>query len=217
MRLRNVRRAILLRLFDTLYRAGNWLYDPLTVLFFGSSWHEWRRTVLPWVRNGRVLELGCGTGVLLSELANHSSQVVGIDVSTAMLARARKRIADSRISLGQADGTALPFVENSFETVLATFPSGYITTPAARAEVARVLAPGGVFIVVASARFTRFQWKRPFIHPILRIAYGSPTSMNRWPTDLLDHPRIPGGWHDLQTSEGTAYVWIGRKHLNAVG
>jgi SAM-dependent methyltransferase len=211
-----IRRRILSRLFDLLYRMGAWIYDPLTVVFFGPEWHRWRSTVLQSVVPGPVLEIGCGTGKLLPELQRRSGFAVGLDLSKSML-RAANRRRTGTYQLVRADGTRLPFRDSSFQTVVSTFPASYIARASTLEEIARVLDTGGQFVVVVSARFDRFQWRRPFIHPILRLAYGSARSMNRWPDDLLAHPELPGDWHDLSTKSGTAFVWVAEKRAGGGG
>jgi ubiquinone/menaquinone biosynthesis C-methylase UbiE len=206
-----MRRSILGSIFQLLYRAGHWAYDPLTTIFFGPEWHRWRRTILPWVNDGTTLELNCGTGQLLDDLNERSDFVVGLDLSSSMLDAARKQKHSDSISLVRASGSILPFRDETFNSVVSTFPASYIAKQQTLDEISRVLRPGGFFLVVASARFKRFQWKRPFIHPILRVAYGSQQSMNRWPSTILEHPQLPGQWHDLPTREGCAFVWIARK------
>lgn len=208
MWIRGLRRGVLTRLFNLLYGLGRWIYDPLTRVFFGPEWHRWRQTALPWVLPGRTLEIGCGTGQLLADLSCRSAYVAGIDLSWSMLQPAGKKADRAGAGLVQASGTSLPFRSDAFQTVVSTFPAGYLARRAALDEVARVLAPGGRLIVVASARFTRFQWRRPFIHPVLRLAYGSTKSMNRWPENMLAHPMLPGAWHELSTEQGEAFVWI---------
>lgn len=214
MVMRRLRRQVLSRLFDLMYRTGQWAYDPLTAVFFGRAWHNWRRTVLPWVGPGRTLEIACGTGQLLPELATRSSFVVGFDRSESMLSSARSQSSPGKIAILQADAAAIPFETDKFDTVVSTFPASFIARNEVLDEVARVLEPDGRFVVVVSARFTKFQWKRPFIHPVLRVAYGSGKSMNRWPDNLLTHPLLPGEWQDLSTPEGEAFVWVARRLQN---
>jgi LmbE family N-acetylglucosaminyl deacetylase len=65
---------------------------------FESSWYEQRKravtlSCLPTARLGRVLEVGCSTGVLTSELAARATSVVATDVSAEAVARARGRLA----------------------------------------------------------------------------------------------------------------------------
>lgn len=211
MSMTRLRRSILSRLFAMMYRAGHWAYDPLTSIFFGTAWHNWRTTALPWVGKGRALEIACGTGQLLPEIAERSQNVVGMDRSDSMLRSAmRKRMSDN-ISMLQADAAQLPFRGGVFDTVVSTFPASFIARSEVLDEICRVLEPGGSFVVVVSARFTRFQWRRPFIHLVLRLAYGSGSSMNRWPAGLLEHHLMPGEWQDLMTPEGEAFVWVARR------
>lgn len=211
--LRRVRRIVLTRVFDQLYTAGRWAYDPLTRVFFGNAWHNWRRTVLPFTGPGRTLEIACGTGALLPEISDRSSLAIGLDYSDSMLTPAHARIVKSGIAAAvvQADARSLPFGDGSFDAVVSTFPASFIASQRTLDEIARVLRPNGYFAVVVSARFTRFQWKRPFIHPVLRVAYGSPRSMNRWSDELLVHESFSGDWQDLRTPEGEAFVWVARK------
>lgn len=211
MSVRNIRRRLLGGLFDLIYRLGRWVYDPLTRVFFGREWHRWRQTILPWVSGRRTLEIGCGTGELLEDLAERSPIVVGMDLSASMLAPARAEARGVGAALVRGSGRTLPFRDDTFDTVVTTFPAGYIARPDTLDEIARVLRPGGHFLAVVSARFTRFQWRRPFIHPILRVAYGSSHSMNRLPQDWLGHRSMPGCWHALPTPEGEAFVWIAQR------
>lgn len=109
------------------------------------------------VDSGRVLEVGCGRGALLSTLRGRfgAREVVGLDIDARMLRRARGR---ERLVLG--DVTALPFAGASFDAV---FDFGAIHFVAAweRAldEVRRVLRPGGRYF---------FEW---VTGPLLRSLY----------------------------------------------
>jgi SAM-dependent methyltransferase len=86
----------------------------------------------------RVLELGCGTGRLLSRTGARVR--VGIDISQNMLARARQR----RLHLAAADAELLPFAPQSFDAILAgKGVFRYLDYERAFAECARVLRPGG--------------------------------------------------------------------------
>jgi ubiquinone/menaquinone biosynthesis C-methylase UbiE len=117
-----------------------------------------RRDVPFWRRvarraDGPVLELGCGTGRVTLPLANAGVEVVGIDRSAEMLARARRRPApDVRVApqLVRGDIRALPFSSRAFQMVLA--PYGILQSlvrdrdlKATLDAVARVMAPGGTF------------------------------------------------------------------------
>jgi SAM-dependent methyltransferase len=87
----------------------------------------------------RVLEIGCGTGRLLSQVA--APVRIGVDPSRGMLARAAARGLD----VAQGDGNALPFADASFDAIVAgKGVFRYLDPARAFRECARVLTPGGV-------------------------------------------------------------------------
>lgn len=85
----------------------------------------------------RVLEIGCGTGAFtlpLAEAVGERGRVVGADISEAMLAGARKRIAESRlanVSLMQADAQTHPFEPGGFDLIASRFGVMFFSDPAA--------------------------------------------------------------------------------------
>lgn len=102
---------------------------------------------------GPVLELGAGTGRITEALANAGHEVVAVDVSAAMLARAETRLgshlASGKVRLVHADMRE-PGVEGHFPLVIAPFNTlMHAYTPADQdlvlSAVAKRLAPGGTF------------------------------------------------------------------------
>jgi ubiquinone/menaquinone biosynthesis C-methylase UbiE len=118
-----------------------------------------RRDVRFWVgvarrAGGPVLELGCGTGRISLPLARAGVDLVGIDRSGPMLARAaaqaRRSASAGSPRLVRGDIRALPFADRSFAMVIAPYGIMQSLTRAADlraalAAAARVLAPGGTF------------------------------------------------------------------------
>lgn len=97
---------------------------------------------------GRVLDLGCGTGLLSARLRRElpGARVVGADFSAGMLARAAAR--DPGLRCVQATALALPFRDASFDAVTSTEAFHWFPDQrAALAECFRVLAPGGRLLV----------------------------------------------------------------------
>ena len=107
---------------------------------------------LPIRKGMRVLELACGTGVVTRRLASilpPDARITATDLNETMMDEARQRRggADSRIEWRQADATALPFPDNSFDAVLCQFGVMFFPDkPAGAREALRVLKPGGAYL-----------------------------------------------------------------------
>jgi ubiquinone/menaquinone biosynthesis C-methylase UbiE len=97
--------------------------------------------------NARVLEVGCGTGVLTRRLARWPGvgSVVGVDPAPSLLRRARELAAGlAGVDFREADGRALPFGDATFDVVVYDSALCHIPQPdLALAEASRVLRPGG--------------------------------------------------------------------------
>jgi malonyl-CoA O-methyltransferase len=100
--------------------------------------------LLPAVAGRRVLDLACGSGRYLAHLAGGSAaRLVGLDLSAAMLARAKTITTH----LALADLRALPLASASFDLIVCGLAVGHVPQLAAAvAEMARVLAPGGALV-----------------------------------------------------------------------
>jgi SAM-dependent methyltransferase len=94
----------------------------------------------------RTLEIGVGTGLVAHPLRKAGREVLGVDLAPAMLRRAQQRIG-SRVVVG--DAGRLPFPDGSFADVYAVWVLHVVADqPSVFREVARVLRPGGRFLVV---------------------------------------------------------------------
>jgi ubiquinone/menaquinone biosynthesis C-methylase UbiE len=109
--------------------------------------------VLSKVRPGdELLDMGCGTGRFTIPLAERVKSVSGLDLSAAMLATARKKLADRGLSadLREGDMAALPFPDASFDVVVSMLAMMHIPREDRQQvfhEVARVLKPGGRLVI----------------------------------------------------------------------
>lgn len=96
--------------------------------------------VIPHARARRVLEVGCGTGLVLAKLVTVAREAVGVDLSPGMLSIARARGLDVR----EGSATALPFDDASFDVVCSFKVLAHVPDiDLAMREVVRVLRPGG--------------------------------------------------------------------------
>ena len=111
-------------------------------------------TALGPVAGRRVLDVGCGTGRLAALLAGAGAEVVGVDLSPAMLAVAAQR-APGRLAC--ADAARLPLPDASVDAAVTVATLEFTHDPAAvLAEMARVVRPGGR--VVAAVLNPRSPW-----------------------------------------------------------
>jgi ubiquinone/menaquinone biosynthesis C-methylase UbiE len=153
--LARIHQALVRQAFRYFYHEFAWTYDTVAWVVSRGLWKHWILAGLPFVE-GRVLELGCGTGYMQHALAaHHPAPAIGVDASRQMLAHTRRRARRDgcHITLVRAGAEALPFQAGNFQTVLATFPSEYIIQPTTLREVARVLAPTGRLVIVDAPRF----------------------------------------------------------------
>ena len=104
-------------------------------------------------RGQRVLEVGCGRGVALPPLVRwlRPARLAGLDVDQGLLEIARSRLQEHalerQVELVLGDVRELPFPDASFDVVI-DFGTCYHVArrPHALREIARVLAPGGLFV-----------------------------------------------------------------------
>lgn len=128
-------------------------YDLLAELLSFRQNARWRHELVDRVAAGhpkRILDVATGTAGVAIELARRTgAEVVGVDISEAMLRRGRERVSaaglDGRIALETGRAEGLRFENGSFDAVSFTYVLRYVADPEATLrELVRVLRPGGV-------------------------------------------------------------------------
>jgi len=106
------------------------------------------------VLHGQAVDVGCGPGHLVLALARRAPglHVTGLDLSAEMLAQGKKNARqanmDDRVTFRYGDAQALPFAAASLDLVISTLSLHHWSDPVAVLdEVARVLRPGGSFLI----------------------------------------------------------------------
>jgi demethylmenaquinone methyltransferase/2-methoxy-6-polyprenyl-1,4-benzoquinol methylase len=154
-------------------------YDLLNrVLSFGRD-ERWRRQAAQYCQadTGLVLDVATGTGKMASILAKRPGvkHVVGLDFTTAMLIRAKARLAkqkrNSTIDLIQGDAQNLPFPDATFDSVTITFALRNVTDITRTfSEMTRVVRPGGRVIFLELTRPSQGLFKRLYYFYLQHIA-----------------------------------------------
>jgi len=163
--------------FRRLYNEFAWAYDGVSYLVSRGEWRRWQGAALPRLRGPRVLEIGFGTGDLLSEMRGQGYLCYGMELSLSMLRIAKRR--GVKTPLCQARAQDMPFQDGAFDSLVSTFPSSFILDLRAQREMVRVLAPGGRLVVVDEGRlWGRDAWSR-FLNWALEVTSGdgSPTHL----------------------------------------
>ena len=148
-------------IFDGLAPAYDLGMLPLEWLIF----RRLRQRMFPLLR-GDVLEIGVGTGVNLP-LYGPEARVTGCDTSLEMLAWAAHR-PQNGTALTQTDVQRLPFPDDSFDVVAASFVFCSVTDPArGLAEARRVLRPAGRLVLLEHTRGSGLGgWLTDTLHPL---------------------------------------------------
>lgn len=140
-------------------RAGSYydkianVYD-LTFKFNGygrSLDHYFANHPLPVARGAKILDAGCGTGLLtlaLLRALHFPVSITSLDLSATSITAARKAVEESPgrtrdVTFTEGNLLSLPFADNSLDLVVTSGALEYVPLGEGMTEVARVIAPGG--------------------------------------------------------------------------
>jgi len=129
-------------------------WAPVYDLVFGKVFERGRKASIAAAERigGRILDVGIGTGISLTDYARNNS-VVGVDYSEAMLRKAHERVHEHKLdhvaALAVMDAQRLGFADGYFDVVVAQYVITAVPDPEQSLdEFARVVRPGGEIILV---------------------------------------------------------------------
>ena len=150
---------------ETFFGRVHAQWDQLRAELFGSGFLAPAfAALLP--EDAVLVDLGCGTGVNLELLAPWVGRAIGVDRERAMLQAAKQRLEGvGGVELVPAPLLRLPLGEGEVHLALCTLVLHHVDDPGqVFAEVARVLRPGGVFVVVDMVAHDRSDWRHTMGH-----------------------------------------------------
>lgn len=171
--------------FRLLYNEMAWTYDVVSWVVSMGQWRSWQRAGFARLRGQRVLEIAHGTGNMLLDLSALGLQPTGLDLSAAMGRIASRKLKRNGVAvpLVRARVQNLPFANQSFPSLFATFPTEFIVDPPALAEFYRVLQAGGVLVAVPVAQVTGLSLPDRFADWLFRVTGQSATN---WFAPLIE-------------------------------
>lgn len=152
------------------YQSGGWFtedsarrYEAQVEALFSGTAGAMRRRALSLLakawkdqdqRGRRLVDLACGSGAFLADLkaAFPRADVIGLDLSLPYLAEAQRRSGAKTV---QANAEATPFADASLDAVTSVYLFHELpprVRPKVAAEIARILKPGGVFVLADSVQ-----------------------------------------------------------------
>ena len=144
-------------------------YDFLNHLLSAGIDIYWRKRAIRLLRSEKpetILDIATGTGDFAIEaLALKPKKIVGVDISEGMLAVGREKIKklgmENVISLQTGDSVQLPFENNAFDAVIASFGvRNFENLLAGLTDMFRVMKPGGTCVVVEFSKPKSFPFKQ---------------------------------------------------------
>jgi ubiquinone/menaquinone biosynthesis C-methylase UbiE len=154
--------------------AGSF-YDRVASLYnltfkfngYGRSLEQYLRAhPLPLAPGAKILDAGCGTGLLtlaLLKVIDLPVSITAVDLSATSIGTARRQVLEQarrtqQVGFSQANVLQLPFADNTFDAILTSGVLEYVPLREGFGELARVLAPGGhlLYLPVRPSLASRF-------------------------------------------------------------
>ena len=140
------------------------LYDVGVEFLFMGAADAMRRQVIPYAtmytkQNSRILDIGCGNGKFLHQLASTHPKVkfTGIDLSSHYIDYAKKKYSLSNVHFDVGNAERLPYEDSSFDSIISIYLFHELPKEARKNvynEMLRVLKPGGVLVIEDSEQYS---------------------------------------------------------------
>ena len=133
---------------------------------------DWLMREIDFSQKPKILDIGCGNGAFLRQIAGHLSEGQGVDASTGMLEVAKQKSSDlkklypdSNLNFTTIKGPHLPFPNDHFDYVTSVLSFRYLDWDPMIHEILRVLKPGGRLLILdmVAAPIKFYEWPQLLI------------------------------------------------------
>ncbi len=155
------------KMFDTISKN----YDGLNRVISLGIDVKWRKKVVQIIGKNhpkQILDIATGTGDLALMMAKlNPNKIVGLDISNGMLAVGKDKIAKANLSekieMIVGDSEDMPFEDHTFDAITVSFGvRNFANLEKGIQEIARVLKPTGVLVILETSNPTKFPFKQGY-------------------------------------------------------
>tara|TARA_B110000091_G_scaffold174763_1_gene188935 strand:- start:6 stop:734 length:729 start_codon:yes stop_codon:yes gene_type:complete len=155
------------QMFDTISEN----YDELNRVISLGIDVKWRKKVVEIVgkkKPKQILDIATGTGDLVLMMASlNPDRIVGLDISAGMLEVGKRKIEKAKLSdkieMIVGDSEEMPFNDNTFDAITVSFGvRNFANLDKGIKEIARVLKPTGVLVILETSNPTKFPFKQGY-------------------------------------------------------
>ena len=146
-------------------------YDDLNRVISLGIDVKWRKKVVEIIGKNKpkqILDIATGTGDLVLMMASlNPDRIVGLDISAGMLEVGKRKIEKAKLSdkieMIVGDSEEMPFNENTFDAITVSFGvRNFANLDKGIKEIARVLKPTGVLVILETSNPTKFPFKQGY-------------------------------------------------------
>lgn len=153
---------------NILYGQLAIFYNLVSYLVSFGDWYRWVFEIQDYLLlNEKILEVGFGTGKLINALTEKNFLIYGIDSSKQMIKISQASRKLKTLKLVRGNNLSLPYENNCFDKVIATFPSDYVYKSQFINEVLRVLRNDGELLILLGVSFIQ----KGMMNKILQFFY----------------------------------------------
>jgi SAM-dependent methyltransferase len=160
---------------------------------------------------GPILELGCGTGRVLTHLAADGHHCIGVDASAAMLARARKRLIERSLDADLIQATMHDFrIQRPARMALIALDTfGHLLTQESQIQalvaIHGVLLDGGLLVIDVSNGNNRYEPRDDVVHQLTAPSEDGRSLITKWVSRTSDSSEQVDDltyWYDMTEEDG---------------